>query len=107
MKLKTLKWLHLRLYGNMRQKLPRIKNIISAMLGLASTKLFLLVLWLFKNHLKGHDGVKLTEEEEGNNKKEEDNSKNKTKLANKELLYFIVSGFLPFRKVDNFHLQRF
>ena len=58
-----------------------------------------------KNHLKGHDGVNLTEEED--NKKEEDSNKNKTKLANKELLYFIVSGFLPFRIVDNFHFQRF
>jgi len=59
-----------------------------------------------KNHLKGHDDVKLTEEEE-DNKKEEDSNKNKTKLASKELLYFIVSGFLPFRIVDNFHFQRF
>ena len=58
-----------------------------------------------KNHLKGYDGVKLTEEEEDNII--EDNSKNKTKLANKELFYFIVSGFLPFRIVDNFHFQRF
>ena len=52
-----------------------------------------------KSHLKGHDGVKLTEEEE------EDNSKNKTNLANKELLYFIVSGFLLFGIVDNYDFR--
>ena len=41
------------------------------------------------NHLKGHDGVDFNEEEDKN----DEERSSKTKLANKELLYFIISGF--------------